>query len=138
MSEVHPLVPEGLRVGWPNESQDFTPWLATNLQLLGSQLNLELELEGTEVTLDDGLRVDILARDAITNDKVVIENQLEQSDDSHCLRLLGYAASAEANTLIWVARGFRSDHRNILNWLNQSESIGVYAVAVKLYLVATS
>ena len=135
MPEIHPLEPEGLRTGWPNEAQDFTPWLAENLQLLATQLNLELELEGTEVTLLWAGRVDILARNAITNDRVVIENQLEQSDDSHCLKLLGYAASAEANTLIWVARDFRSDHRNILSWLNQSDSIDVYAVAVKLYRV---
>ena len=106
MPEIYPLEPEGLRAGWPNEAQDFTPWLAENLQLLGAQLNLELELEGTEVTLPGARRVDILARNAITNDRVVIENQLEQSDDSHCLQLLGYGASAEANTLIWVARGF--------------------------------
>lgn len=135
MPEIYPLEPEGLRAGWPNEAQDFTPWLAENLQLLGAQLNLELELEGTEVTLPGARRVDILARNAITNDRVVIENQLEQSDDSHCLQLLGYGASAEANTLIWVARDFRSDHRNILSWLNQSDSIDVYAVAVKLYRV---
>jgi len=97
MPKIHPLKPEGLRAGWPNEAQDFTPWLAENLQLLGFQLNLELKLERTEVTLGDGRRVDILARDAITNDRVVIENQLEQSDDSHCLRLLGYAAKVEAD-----------------------------------------
>ena len=133
MPEIYPLEPEGLGAGWPNEAQNFTPWLAENLSLLGTQLNLELELEGTEVTLPGAGRVDILARQAVTNDSVVIENQLGQSDDSHCLRLLGYAANAEANILIWVARDFTSYYRSILNWLNQSNSIDVYAVAVKLY-----
>ena len=37
-------------------------------------------------------RVDIIAQQVSTMAKVVIENQLEVSDDSHCLRLLGYAA----------------------------------------------
>ena len=135
MPEIHPLEPESLGTGWPNEPQDFTPWLAQNLRLLGAQLNLELELEGTEVTLPGAGRVDILARQAVTNDSVVIENQLGQSDDSHCLRLLGYAANAEANILIWVARDFTPYYRSILDWLNQSNSIDVYAVAVKLYRV---
>ena len=135
MPEIYPLEPEGLGTGWPNEAQNFTPWLAENLQLLGAQLNLELELERTEATLPGAGRVDILARQAVTNDRVVIENQLGLSDDSHCLRLLGYAANAEANILIWVARDFTPYYRSILNWLNQSNSIDVYAVAVKLYRV---
>ena len=135
MPEIYPLEPEGLGAGWPNEAQNFTPWLAENLQLLGAQFSLELELERTEVTLPGAGRVDILARQAVTNDRVVIENQLGQSDDSHCLRLLGYAANAEANILIWVARDFTPYYRSILNWLNQSNSIDVYAVAVKLYRV---
>ena len=135
MPEIYPLEPEGLGAGWPNEAQNFTPWLAENLHLLGAQLSLELELEGTEVTLPGAGRVDILARQAVTNDRVVIENQLGLSDDSHCLRLLGYAANAEANILIWVARDFTPYYRSILNWLNQSNSIDVYAVALKLYRV---
>ena len=81
-----------------------------------------------------GGRVDILARQTGTGDKVVIENQLGSSDDSHCLRLLGYAANAEANTLVWVARDFSEYHQSILRWLNSSDTIGVYAVKVNAYL----
>ena len=61
---------------------------------------------------------------------VVIENQLEQSDDSHCLRLLGYAATAEAYILVWVAQHFTTYHRSILNWVNEADTIDVYAVTV--------
>ena len=135
MSEVHPLEPISLREAWPDEARDFTPWLAGNLQLLAAELNLDLELERVEATLPGAGRVDILARQAVTGDRVVIENQLEESDDSHCLRLLGYAANAEANTLVWVARDFTNYHRGILNWLNESDSIDVYAVTVQAYHV---
>lgn len=135
MPEIYPLESVGLGAGWPHEAQNFTPWLAEHLSLLGDSLNLELEPEGTEVTLPGAGRVDILARQAVTNDRVVIENQLGQSDHSHCLRLLGYAAIAEANILVWVARDFTPYHCSILNWPNQSNSIDVYAVAVKLYRV---
>ena len=66
----------------------------------------------------------------------MIENQLGASDDSHCLRLLGYAAYAEANILVWVAHSFTSYHRSILKWLNEADTIDVYAVTVQTYRVA--
>ena len=124
-----------LRQVWPDEARDFTPWLAQpqNLNNLASSLNLHLDLIGSEVTLPAAGRVDILAEQVGTKSKVVIENQLNQSDDSHCLRLLGYAARAEANILIWVAESFNDYHCRILEWLNETDSIAVYAVEIKAY-----
>ena len=103
--------------------------------MLGAELNLVLERDGEEVTLPGAGKVDILARQATTGARVVIENQLGSSDDSHCLRLLGYAANAEANILVWVARDFSEYHRSILSWLNESDNIAVYAVEVRAFLV---
>ena len=135
MVEIYALKPVSLRCHWPHETNDFTPWLARNLSLLGAELNLVLEREGEEVSLPGSGRVDILARQATTGARVVIENQLGSSDDSHCLRLLGYAANAEANILVWVARDFSGYHRSILSWLNESDNIAVYAVEVRAFLV---
>ncbi len=135
MPEINALIPFSLRKVWPDEARDFTPWLAKHLHLLGSELNLDLELVTVEATLPEAGRVDIIAEQASTEAKVVIENQLGVSDDSHCLRLLGYAANADANILVWVARDFTAYHRSILSWLNESDNIAVYAVAVRAYLV---
>ena len=88
-----------------------------------------------EVTLPGAGRVDICAQQAETGARVVIENQLGKSDDSHCLRLLGYAANAEASILVWVARTFSPYHRRILEWLNEADTIDVYAVMVRTYRV---
>lgn len=102
---------------------------------LGSKLDLSFEHVEREVTLPHAGRVDIRAQQAGTGATVVIENQLGDSDDSHCLRLLGYAATAEASILVWVARSFSSYHRSILEWLNEADTIHVYAVTVHAYRV---
>ena len=135
MPEIHALTPVSLREAWPDEARDFTPWLAGHLELLGAELALDLEEPQVEATLPGAGRVDIIARQAGTDAIVVIENQLEWSDDSHLLRLLGYAANAEANILVWVAGGFTDYYRNILSWLNSSDTIDVYAVTVNAYRV---
>ncbi len=135
MPEIQPLKRVSLREAWPDEARDFTPWLADNINLLGDELDLRLEQVQSEVTLPDAGRVDILARQAGTKAMVVIENQLEESDDSHCLRLLGYAANAEASILVWVARAFTGYHKSILEWLNDADTTHVYAVEVKAYRV---
>ncbi len=136
MPQINALEPVSLRDVFPDEARDFTPWLANHLQLLGSKLNLALQLVAVEATLPEAGRVDIIAEQVSTEAKVVIENQLGVSDDSHCLRLLGYAANAEANILVWVAQDFTDYHRSILSWLNESDNIAVYAVAVRTYRVA--
>ena len=100
MPEINALKPVSLRDVWADEARDFTPWLAEHLHLLGVELNLALELVAVEATLPEAGRVDIIAQQVSTMAKVVIENQLEVSDDSHCLRLLGYAANADANILV--------------------------------------
>lgn len=132
---IHSLRPMSLRDVWQHEAHHFTPWLAKHLDRLGDALGLELELVRTEVSLGQVGKVDILARQAETGAKVVIENQLGDSDGSHCLRLLGYAAGAEAYILVWVARHFSDYHRTILDWVNEADTIDVYAVTVQAYRV---
>ena len=126
---------------WPNEARQFTPWLSRHLDRLGDALGMKLESAETERVLRGAGRVDIvaqadiLARQGQTRATVVIENQLGESDDSHCLRLLGYAAGAEASILVWVAPSFTPYHQRILNWLNEADNIDVYAVEVRAFRV---
>lgn len=133
MAEVYELEPLDLWEVWPHEALDFTPWLAGRLHLLGKATNLDLELVGKEVTLPGAGRVDILAKQSDSGVPVVIENQPDLSDDEHCLALLGYAASAKAGILIWVAGAFTEYHRSIIAWLNESAGINAYAVEVRAY-----
>jgi hypothetical protein len=67
-----------LREAWASEAIDFTPWLARedNLKLLGETIGIELELESQEKEVGP-FRADILCRDTVNGDWVLIENQLE-------------------------------------------------------------
>ena len=134
--KIHLLEPkESLRKAWPHEDRDFTPWVVKNIDVLSKALNMELEVEETQKTLPGGGRVDIYAQQVNTEEKVVIENQLEPSDNDHCLRLIGYAADSEANILVWLARDFSPYHLRIMEWLNEADTINIYAVKVQLYCV---
>jgi hypothetical protein len=72
-----------IRDQWKNEEYDFTPWLAReeNIQLLGDEVNLDLEVGGIEVPIGS-YKADIVAKDS-NNRVVIIENQLEKTDHKH-------------------------------------------------------
>ena len=107
-----------LREIWPNEATDFTPWLAENLSELGRVLELDLELQALEAPVG-GYALDILARDVGSGGEVVIENQLGTTDHSHLGQLLTYAAGFDATVAVWIAKEFKSEHREALDMLNR-------------------
>ena len=49
-----------IREVWPTEDGHFTPWLGANLDKLGAELGLELELLQTEAPVG-GYSLDVLA-----------------------------------------------------------------------------
>ena len=118
---------------WQREDRDFTPWLASHLQLLGNELNLrDLELDRTEVNLGRLWgRVDIKAKRSEDEATVVIENQYGVSDDDHFSRLLGYATGSNADILVLVAERISERHRRMIEWLNQRDAMDFYAVEVE-------
>ena len=118
---------------WPTEDQDFTPWLAKNLHALEPTLKFQLEFIRREDTSGPG-RVDILAREVKSGRLVVIENQLEWSDNDHFARLMGYTASRGAGILVWITTGFYQWHQDILDWLN-SAGVEVFGIKVSAYRI---
>ena len=98
-----------LREAWSHEALDFTPWLADNLEYLSNEIGIQLELEGQEVKVESFL-ADIIARDPQNDRRILIENQLEQTDHTHLGQILTYLAGLEAEVIIWVASSFREPH----------------------------
>ena len=77
---------------WPNEAQNFTPWLAENITELGEKIGMELEVVGQEVSVGP-YSADILAKDIDTDAYVVIENQLEKTNHDHLGKSITYASA---------------------------------------------
>lgn len=122
------------RMAWAHEATSFTPWLAANLDRLGSQLGLELELEGQEVRVGP-FSADILATNVRDGHRVLIENQLEEGDHRHLGQILTYLTGLDARTVVWVATRFRDEHLSAIRWLNEHASDGASFFAVRLRVV---
>lgn len=135
------LVPVPLRQVWENEATGFTTWLAQpdNLAVLSETLGLTLNVLGQEERVGP-FRADILCRDSDSEQFVLIENQLEQTDHGHLGQLLTYAAGLKAVTVVWVAAKFREEHRAALDWLNDAtrDGLNFFGVEVKLYRIGSS
>lgn len=134
-----------LRTIWASEPAGFTPWLAEpeNLVVLSETLGLDLEL----VTVDKevgSFRADIVCRDIGTEDLVLIENQLEQTDHDHLGKLLTYAAGLQPGmqsvTVVWLADSFREEHRAVLDWLNEitDQDARFFGLEIELWQIGDS
>lgn len=128
-----------LREVWPDEAQDFTPWLAENLDKLGEALGLDLEFREREAPVGP-FSLDVLAHDRDSDRPVIIENQLEPTDHDHLGKLLTYAAAYEAYAVVWLACDFRYEHYQALDWLNQrtDDDTAFFSVIVELWRIDDS
>jgi hypothetical protein len=128
-----------LRSAWPNEAQNFTPWLFANLDRLADAIGIPLESDGAEVPVES-FSADILARNPQDDSRVLIENQLECSDHTHLGQLMTYLAGLEAKTIVWVAADFREAHLSALEWLNESTDteFAFFAVRVRVVRIGDS
>ena len=66
---------------------------------------------------------------------------MESTDHRHLGQLLTYAADSNGEVLvIWLAREFRDEHRQVLDWLNQrtGEDTQFFGVIVELWKIGES
>ena len=128
-----------IREVWRYEDEDFTPWLKENLDQLGEVLGMVLDRAEDEFRVGR-FSLDIVAKNANTQDTVAIENQLEDTDHSHLGQLLTYVAGAEAKTAIWIAAQFKEEHRAALEMLNNSSNgeIAYFGVEIEAIRVGNS
>lgn len=139
MVEVASLEEVPLREVWRDEARDFTPWLAADPVHLGRALQMDLELEGSEVPVGP-FSADVVLRDTNTGQRVVVENLLETTDHDHLGKLITYAAGLEAHWAVLVAKEFRPEHRTALTWLNSlaDEGSGFFGIEVHAFRIGDS
>ena len=130
-----------LRTVWPHEALDFTPWLSQddNISLLADAIGLDITVDETESSVGD-FNVDIFASETGTDRKIIIENQLEDTNHDHLGKLITYASGKSANVIVWVVKHAREEHKAAIEWLNNhtDEKIGFFLCEIKLYRIGTS
>lgn len=130
-----------LRTIWPHEANDFTPWLAEeeNIAILGDAIGMEISADEIEGTVGD-FSVDIVATEIGTARKIVIENQLEDTNHDHLGKLITYASGSGANTVIWVVKHAREEHRAAIEWLNNhtDDEVGFFLCEIHIYRIEES
>lgn len=130
-----------LRKIWPKEDLNFTRWLAEdeNINLLGDACGISITVEKIEENIGD-FRSDIFAKETGTDKKIIIENQLEKTDHDHLGKIITYASGTNANTIIWIVKSARDEHRKAIEWLNENtgEDINFFLIEIKLYKIDNS
>lgn len=130
-----------LRKIWPHEALDFTPWLAEeeNLSLLCDAVGIDMTVDETESSVGS-FNVDILATETDTGKKIVIENQLEDTNHDHLGKTITYAAGKNANIIIWIVKKAREEHRLAVEWLNNhtDDDIGFFLLEIELWSINQS
>lgn len=134
-SELQRIDEVPLREIWKHEEQDFTPWLLENIDQLASLIGIEIDDVTRETAVGD-YTADLVGTEPTTSDPVVIENQFGSTDHDHLGKLLTYAAGIDAGFVVWVAEGFRDEHRSVLDWLNTRDSTGARFFGVRPRIVS--
>ena len=132
---------DDLRSVWPHEAHDFSKWLAQedNLALLSEAIGLDLRLIECESPVG-GFHVDLFAAEEGTGRKIIIENQLEDTDHDHLGKIITYASGKDAEVIVWIVRRARDEHRQAVEWLNQhtDENIGFFLLEIELWRINDS
>ncbi len=84
-----------------------------------------------------GYSLDILAKEDDTDDVVVIENQLGNTDHDHLGKIITYGAGKDAKYIIWVVKSAREEHKAAIEWLNAnlSNDVGLFLVEIQLWSI---
>lgn len=130
-----------LRRAWNHEANDFTEWLAKeeNLSMLSDEIGISIKLIQTEASVGK-FNVDILAEEENTGRKIIIENQLENTNHDHLGKIITYASGYDAEIVIWVVKDVRDEHKQAIDWLNENsdEKINFFIIKMELWQIGNS
>lgn len=141
MAKLGKLVEVPLREVWKNEERDFSSWLAEpeNLNELGNILGLSL----TDIEREKHVGVfesDIVCKDEVSGETVVIENQLEATNHDHLGKIITYASGLDAAVVVWIVSKAKPEHASAIQWLNThtDDSLSFFLIEIKAYKIGNS
>jgi hypothetical protein len=130
-----------LRDVWGHEASDFTNWLAQqeNLDSLSEAIGIDIKLIQIEANVGR-FNVDILAEEESSGRKIIIENQLEDTNHDHLGKIITYASGYDAEIVIWIVREVREEHQKAIEWLNEhtDENISFFLIKIELWQIEGS
>ncbi len=130
-----------IRSLWNHEQYDFSEWLSQeeNLQLLNNAIGLSISEVEKEVYVG-AYRCDIVGIDEDTRDRIIIENQLEQSNHEHLGKIITYASGLDASIIVWIVKDAREEHRSAVEWLNNNtgKKINFFLIEIHAYKIDDS
>ena len=116
---------------WQDEARDFAPWLAQEgtLDVLSKTLGL-----GKLNQLEGRPEADLACTDHHSGQPVLILHSLETTQDKYLARALKAAQSRDIS-VVWLAKRFTEEHRQVLDWLNANNktSVDFYGLEIELW-----
>jgi len=117
---------------WKRE-EEFTKWLEKNIDSLSEVLGFDINIISREERVGP-FKVDLYGEDKGGN-KVIIENQFEETDHTHLGQILTYTVNLEANVCIWVVEDPVEEHANVIDWLNEITPDNLLFYLVKIEVI---
>ena len=128
---------------WQLEASDFSKWLSKekNIALLSDTIGIIIDPDS--LVMEDKVgdfRVDISGQEEGTDRKIIIENQLEDTNHDHLGKLITYASGKQASILIWIVKHAREEHKQAIEWLNQhtDNTVGFFLIEIELWQIGDS
>ncbi len=106
---------------------------------MGDRIGTVIKLIRTEANVGR-YNVDILAEEEGTGRKIIIENQLEDTDHDHLGKIITYASGYDAEIIIWIVKDAREEHKRAIEWLNEhtDEKIGFFLIQIQVWRIGDS
>jgi hypothetical protein len=127
-----------LRYVFENEASEFTPWLEQNTELLSNAVGLDITEVKREFIVGN-FSCDLIGIESNTENRIIIENQIELTNHDHLGKLITYAAGLDAKYVIWISKKLREEHQKALEWLNENcEGISFFGVQISAIIIDDS
>lgn len=130
-----------LRDVWGHEAADFSVWLSQqeNLDILSEEIGVDIKPLQTEARAGQ-FKVDILAEEGGSGRKIIIENQLEETNHDHLGKIITYASGFDAEIIVWVVSDVREEHQRAVEWLNEhtDENTSFFLIKIELWQIEGS